>query len=65
MRIGAKMELGREAAARAAECLVACRSTYPFCMSMGADDGAIEHVHLPTSVRCHRAEARSPGGMSA
>jgi Ca2+-binding RTX toxin-like protein len=54
--VAAEMELGREAAARAAQRLFARRPPCPGRMSVGADDGAVEHVRVPARVRRHRPE---------
>jgi hypothetical protein len=56
--VGAQVQLGREAVARAAEGLLARRTPRPGGMGVGADHAAVEQVHVPARIRRHGAQFR-------
>ena len=53
------MQLGREAATRTAERLLARRPWRSGGMGMGADDAAVEHVRVPARIRRYETQFRN------
>ena len=65
MCVGAKMQRGRQAATGSTKCLLACRPACSCGIAMDADDGAFQHGHLPTSLRCQGAQATQDAAPDA
>ena len=65
MCVGAKMQPGRQAATGSTKCLLACRPACSCGIAMDADDGAFQHGHLPTSLRCQGAQATQDAAPDA